>query len=64
MKIDRFMYYINRVYNLVIKAETLITVFPKVAKRFIGCAIWVQHIIPLHSLNCSAVIAAAAELLS
>ena len=38
------------------------TVYPKAAKRFIPCAIWL-HIAPLHWLNYSTVIAAAAELL-
>ena len=41
---------------------SLNTVYPKVAKRFIPCAIWV-HITLLHSLNRSTIIAGAAELL-
>ena len=36
---------------------------PKAAKRFIPRAIW-AHIAPLHSLNCSTVIAAVAEFLA
>ena len=39
------------------------TVYPKAAKRFPPCAIWI-HIATLHSLNFSAIIAAVGELLT